>query len=155
MEQKGSIGVKRKVMAVGICIAALLMMTASFLSRPVVVAAQQKAGTLNIGYLLCLSDWYCVFDTIEERYLKAAAKMVNEKGGVTVQGQKYNIELVGEDGKSTMDGVTAAATKLAYDHKVKFVIGPSAFFCVGSSPVFEEAKVLHVNAYYVAQPGEG
>ncbi len=154
MEEKRGIEMKRKVMAVGVCVVVLLMMTASFLSRPAVVAAQQKAGTLKIGYLLCLSDWYSVFDTIEERYLKAAAKMVNEKGGVTVQGQKYNIELVGEDGKSTMDGVTAAATKLAYDHKVKFVIGPSAFFCVGSSPVFEEAKVLHVNAYYVAQPGE-
>jgi ABC-type branched-subunit amino acid transport system substrate-binding protein len=43
---------------------------------------------------------------------------------------------------------------LAYDHKLKFVIGPSAFFCVGSSPVFEQAKVFHVNAYYTAQPRE-
>ena len=81
MEQKGSIGVKRKVMAVGICIAALLMMTASFLSRPVVVAAQQKAGTLKIGYLLCLSDWYSVFDTIEERYLKGGSEDGKREGG--------------------------------------------------------------------------
>ena len=124
---------------------------------PMQGAAQQKAGpakTLKIGYVLELSGWYSVFDANEERYLKAAAQMINERGGVTVQGQKYNIELVGEDGKSTLDGNTSAANKIVFDDKISFVVGPSGFFGTGSSPTFEQNKVLHVSGYNTSQPGE-
>ncbi len=133
-----------------------LILAASVLATSM-VGAQDKgspAKALRIGSLLSLSDWYSVFDGVENRYLTAAAKMINERGGITVQGQRYNIELVVEDGKSTMDGVTAAATKLAFDDKVKFVVGPSAYFNAAVSPVFEPNKVLHVLGYYTAQPGE-
>jgi hypothetical protein len=51
-------------------------------------------------------------DAVEEKNLKIVEQMLNERGGITVQGQKYNIQLVGEDGNSTLDGVSAAATKL-------------------------------------------
>ena len=44
MEQKRSIEMKRKVMAVGVCIVVLLMMTASFLSRPAVVGGPTESG---------------------------------------------------------------------------------------------------------------
>ena len=135
----------------------LFLVAALVVSMPFSSFAQQKGGaakTLKIGYVLSLSDWYSVFDTVEDRYINACAKMINDKGGVTVQGQRYNIELVGEDGKSTMDGATAAATKLVYDHKVKFVIGATAFFNAAVAPVFEPNKVLHVLGYYSAQPGE-
>jgi ABC-type branched-subunit amino acid transport system substrate-binding protein len=119
--------------------------------------AQPKKGeakTLKIGYLLCLTGWYSINDRNEERDVKIIADMINEKGGLTVKGQKYNIELVGEDGKSTMDAIAAGATRLAYDHKVKFVIGPGAFFSKASSPIFERNKILHVSAYMVHTPGE-
>ena len=62
--------------------------------------------------------------------------------------------LVVEDGKSTLDGNTAAATKLVLDEKVQFVIGPGAFFNVATSPILEQAKVLHVACYNGLQPGE-
>ncbi len=127
------------------------------LMLPGVGVAQQKSGpakTLRIGYILCLSGWYSVFDGMEERHLKAVADMINDRGGIAVQGQKYKVELVGEDGKSTMDGISAAATRLVFDDKVKFVIGPDAFFSLGSSPIFEQGKVLHVSGYNSSQPGE-
>ncbi|MFC1863648.1 ABC transporter substrate-binding protein [Thermodesulfobacteriota bacterium] len=59
-----------------------------------------------------------------------------------------------EDGKSTLDGITAGATKLVYDHQVKFVVGPQGFFTTASSPVFEQNQVLHVSGYNTCQPGE-
>ncbi len=129
---------------------------ALILLLPPLGAAQQKAApkTLKIGYLLCVSGWYSVFDAVEEGHVKAVAEMINEKGGITVQGQRYNIELVGEDGKSTLDGIAAGANKLVYDHKVKFVVGPTGFFSTGSSPIFEQNKVLHVSGYCSNQPGE-
>lgn len=92
--------------------------------------AQQKgsaAKTLQIGYVLCANGWFRVMDGVEEKNLKIAAQMLNDRGGITVQGQKYNIQLIGEDGNSSLDGVTAAANKLVFDHKVKFVVGPQDF----------------------------
>jgi len=109
---------------------------------------------LKIGYLLCVSGWYSVFDAVEEGHLKIVAQMINDRGGLTIQGQKYEIELVGEDGKSALDGITAGATRLAYDHRVKFVVGPTGFFSSGSSPVFEQNRILHVSGYVSNQPGE-
>ena len=109
---------------------------------------------LKIGYLLCVSGWYSVFDAVEEGHLKIVAQMINDRGGLTIQGQKYEIELVGEDGKSALDGITAGATRLAYDHQVKFVVGPTGFFSTGSSPVFEPNKILHISGYNTCQPGE-
>jgi branched-chain amino acid transport system substrate-binding protein len=117
-------------------------------------AAQAKTKTLKIGYLLCLSGWYSVFDAVEEGHVKIVAKMINDQGGLTIQGDKYMIELVGEDGKSALDGITAGANRLAYDHQVKFVVGPTGFFSTGSSPVFEQNRILHVSGYVSNQPGE-
>lgn len=136
-----------------VCIGAIMGLALLF---PSYGTAEQNAPakTLKIGYLLCLSGWYSVFDAVEEGHVKAVAQIINERGGITVQGQRYNIELVGEDGKSTLDGIGAGATKLVYDDKVKFVVGPTGFFATGSSPIFEENKVLHVSGYNTNQPGE-
>lgn len=117
-------------------------------------SVQAKPKTLKIGYLLCLSGWYSVFDAVEEGHVKIVADMINDRGGLTIQGEKYLIELVGEDGKSTLDGITAGANRLAYDHQVKFVVGPTGFFSTGSSPVFEQNRILHVSGYVSNQPGE-
>jgi ABC-type branched-subunit amino acid transport system substrate-binding protein len=139
-----------------VCIG-LVLALAGMLLMPTQGATQPKASqakTLKIGYLLCLTGWYSVFDAVEEGHVKIVAQMINDRGGLTIQGQKYNIELVGEDGKSSLDGITAGANKLAYDHKVKFVVGPTGFFSTGSSPVFEPNKILHVSGYVSNQPGE-
>ena len=142
---------ERRLSVLSACIASILVL-ATLLFVPSQSSAQTK--TLKVGYLLCMSGWYSIMDIPEEIYLKAAAQMINDQGGVTVQGQKYKIELVGEDGKATLYGVTAAATKLVYDHKVKFVIGPSGFFGPASGPIFEQNKVLHISGYVTNQPGE-
>lgn len=144
----------RKSTFFALCVSTVL---ALMLVLPAVGSAEQKGGpakTLRIGYLLCLSGWYSVFDAVEEGHVKAVAQIINERGGITIKGQRYNIELVGEDGKSTLDGIAAGANKLVYDQKVKFVVGPTGFFSTGSSPIFEQNKVLHVSGYNSCQPGE-
>ena len=150
MGKKGDVKMRRQKSFM-ICIG-LVLVLASMLLLVTQGAAQPK--TLKIGYLLCLTGWYSVFDAVEEGHVKIVAQMINDRGGLTIQGQKYNIELVGEDGKSTLDGITAGANRLAYDQKVKFVVGPTGFFSTGSSPVFEPNKILHVSGYVSNQPGE-
>ncbi len=146
-------GKKRRVaLVVGLC-----LVVGIALLWPLQGAAQQKAGaakTLRIGAILAMSGWYASFDAMEAKHLQAVADIINDRGGVSVKGEKYKVELVIEDGKSTMDGFGAAATRLAYDDKVKFVLGPSAFFGLASTPIFEQAKVLHVSSWNTFQPGE-
>lgn len=148
----GKVREKSLISAVNIILVSTLTILLLFhLSVP---AKAEEPKKLRIGYLLCLTGWYSVFDAVEEGHVKIVAQMINDRGGLTIQGQKYNIELVGEDGKSALDGITAGANRLAYDHKVKFVVGPTGFFSTGSSPVFEMNKILHVSGYVSNQPGE-
>ncbi len=135
-----------------VCIGLVLMATSMLLFPPHSTAAASK--TLKIGCLLTMTGWHSVFDLVEDRDLKVVAQMINDKGGLTIKGEKYNIELVTEDGKSTLDGITAAATRLTFDKGVKFVVGPNAFWSIASSPVFEPNKVLHVSGSCQTQPGE-
>ena len=135
---------------IGLILASMLLLA----THGVAQAKSSKAKKLKIGYLLCLTGWYSVFDAVEEGDLKIVAQMINDRGGLTIKGEKYEIELVGEDGKSTLDGITAGANRLAYDHRVKFVVGPTGFFSTGSSPVFEPNKILHISGYNTCQPGE-
>jgi ABC-type branched-subunit amino acid transport system substrate-binding protein len=114
---------------------------------------EKPVKTLRIGSLLCLTGWWSVDDVLQQKELNATAKYINDHGGITVQGQKYKIQLVTEDGQSTMDGVAAAARKLIYDDNVKFIAGPTALWPFGSSPIFSKADVMDVVSYAGNAPG--
>jgi branched-chain amino acid transport system substrate-binding protein len=110
--------------------------------------------TLQIGAILSLTDWYSVVDAADKVDLEYTAQMINDDGGIQVQGKSYQIELLIEDGKSSLDGNTAAANKLVLDDKVQFVVGPGAFFNLATTPIFEQNNVLHVANYNGLNPAE-
>ncbi len=110
--------------------------------------------TLKVGAILQLTDWYSVVDAGEKGDTEFVAKMINDAGGIKAGGKAYMVELIEEDGKSSPDGNVAAANKLVLDDQVKFCLGPAAFFNVVTSPIFEQAQVLHVASYNALQPGE-
>lgn len=135
----------------------LLITLAFILISGLIFSGSVKAAsvqTLKVGALLSLTGFMTFQDAWDQGDVKIVAQMINDRGGLTIQGQKYNIEVVIEDCKSSFDGYTAAATKLVLDHKVKFVVGPNAFFSLASTPVLEQDKVLHVSGYNTMQPGE-
>ena len=117
-------------------------------------AKAQAPNTFHLGVLVSLSGWASSAETLEWEEAQLSAEMVNEKGGINVKGQKYLIELVPEDCKSTADGVAAAANKLVFDHKVKFIAGPAGFFAPASKPICEPNKVLRAIAFTTNSPGE-
>jgi branched-chain amino acid transport system substrate-binding protein len=145
---------RKKLLAAALstCIVLSLIVLAFMTACPSPAPPAEK--TLKIGALLSVTGWYSVIDALEAAEVQAVAGMINDEGGITINGQKYQIELIIEDGKSAFDGITAAANRLVYDKGVKFVVGPTAFFSTASSPVFEQNKVLHVSGYATAQPGE-
>jgi branched-chain amino acid transport system substrate-binding protein len=117
-------------------------------------AAPPSADKIQIGILACLTGFLSTSDMSDLAIANITADLINEQGGVTIKGKKYQIELIAEDGKSTMDGVTAAANRLVYDKKLKYVLGPAAFFATGATPVTEPAKVLRVGLHSGNSPGE-
>ena len=117
-------------------------------------AAPTKTETLRIGGIFQLTDWYSAVDAGEIFDCEVVADLINEKYPLVIGDTTYVIELVTQDGKSTLDGNTTAANKLVYDDKVKFVVGPSAFFNAATSPIFEAEKVMHVAGYNTFIPGE-
>jgi branched-chain amino acid transport system substrate-binding protein len=120
----------------------------------VTTAAAAPMETLKIGAILSLTDWYSVVDAADKVDLEYVAKMINDDGGIKVGDKAYAVELMIEDGKSSLDGNTAAATKLVLDDKLQFVVGPGAFFNAATTPIFEQNKVLHVANYNGLNPAE-
>jgi ABC-type branched-subunit amino acid transport system substrate-binding protein len=53
-----------------------------------------------------------------------------------------------------MDGVTAAANRLVHDKKIKFILGPTAFFAAAASPVCDQNKIMRVLTWCCNTPGE-
>jgi len=114
----------------------------------VVIAVNQNvyakgAKTLKIGAVFALTG--PAAPGIKECMdgVQVAADWINEKGGITIKGQQYLIEIVPEDNKSTPDGIVAAANKLVYRDKVKFMVGPVVpGLSIAMTPITEKAKVL-------------
>ncbi len=115
-------------------------------------AQAQAQKTLKIGVLASLSGWFSGYDTAQWEECQAAAQLWNERGGLKIKGDTYKIQLLVEDNKSTLDGVTASCNKLVFDDEVKFIAGPAAFFAVAATSVCEPAKVLRVLGYATCQP---
>jgi len=116
--------------------------------------AADQPKTLKIGALVCMTGWFSSYDIqTGQNEPQLVADMINERGGITIKGQKYKIELVPEDCKSTLDGVSAAATSLAAKG-IKFTIGPAAFFGRASGPITNRNKILDVLGYNVLTPDE-
>jgi branched-chain amino acid transport system substrate-binding protein len=113
-----------------------------------------EAKTLRIGGLFSLSGWFSPFDLVGVDIAEITRDIINEQGGIVVDGQPYMIELVVEDCQSTFDGVAAACNKLVYDEDIKFIISPSAYFTSPTTPICEPNKVLRVQMFNVLLPDE-
>jgi branched-chain amino acid transport system substrate-binding protein len=55
--------------------------------------------------------------------MEALQKFFNDRGGITVKGQNYKLEMVFADDKYTVAGGRAAGEKLIYTDKVDFLVG--------------------------------
>jgi branched-chain amino acid transport system substrate-binding protein len=116
------------------------------------IAAEPKK--IRVGLLVGLTGWFSAAGNADLNECKAAADLVNERGGVKIKGEKYLIELVPEDMKSSNEGTTAAVNKLIYDKKVQFIVGPLAFWASASAPLCEANKMINLTGFCANTPGE-
>jgi len=133
-------------------LALLLVISLIAIGCPGSQPAEEK--TLRVGAILGITGFFSVREVPDLNQGQACADMINEQGGITVNGDKYMVELVVADTKSTFDGVTAAANKLVYDEGIDLIIGPTAFFAPAAGAVCDPEKVLRMNTWVVNTPGE-
>jgi branched-chain amino acid transport system substrate-binding protein len=131
----------------------MVLAIAFFAFGSVVSHAASEPKKIRVGLLLGLTGWFSVAGNMELGECKAAAEMVNDKGGIIIKGEKYLIELVPEDIKSSNEGTTAAVNKLIYDDKIQFIVGPTAFWGPASAPLCEANKMINVLGYSANTPG--
>lgn len=102
-----------------------------------------EAKTLKIGVLSNLTGPISTAAIPHTKATQLAADWINSKGGITLKGEKYLIELIVEDLKETADTAITAATKLVELHKVKFIIGSvSPVHTAAAASITEPAKVI-------------
>ena len=132
---------KMRVMWIMSC--ALLVAAAFFLSV-ISNEALAETKTLKIGLITSVTGPMAPgFMEIVEAS-KPAQDLMNQRGGVTVKGEKYRIEILTTDDQSSPPGAVAATNKLLQDG-VKFIIAPIFIpNFMASGPISEEAKVLRV-----------
>jgi len=122
-------------------------------SAPATTAGPAK--TLKIGILEAETGWWAAaLGTVTINVCDAYVDWFNEKGGLTINGETYKVELVRGDTKSTFDGVAAAANKLIFEDGVKFIVGPTGFYTPAASPITNPAEVVLFPGWITNTPGE-
>jgi branched-chain amino acid transport system substrate-binding protein len=138
---------------------AILVITVLLVSMPVACTKSSNTNSaaaqpLQIGVLADLSGFLSVFYLEATHDMQLTADYINSHGGVTVKGQKYNIELVIRDSKSSPDGALAAANQLIFQDQVKYVVGPIAFEGAATTPLLEQNKIFHIFNSTTTSPQE-
>ncbi len=134
------------VMLVCVCVALGISPLAS-------VAAETKV--LKIGAVNSLTGFMAAGESPSDLGAKTAVKWINDKGGITVNGVKYRLQLVVEDPKSSAEGMAAACIKLVEKDKVKFILGGiNPMMNIAASSVTEPAKVFRLGSYTIGNPDE-
>jgi branched-chain amino acid transport system substrate-binding protein len=146
---------KRKLwlLVAGITVIVMLAVLPSA-TRNYASAEATQAKTIKIGGLFGLTGFFSAFDQVQAQEAKVTADIINEKGGIKVKEQHYNIKLITYDFKSTMDGVAAGANKLVFQDGVKFMIAPSAFFSPPTRDICESNKIIRGQTFITGTPQE-
>ena len=118
------------------------------------LATTAWAGTkeLKIGCTLSLTGPAAGLMAPIERGIRVQEEWVNEKGGIKIGKDNYLIKLIIEDDEWKAAAGRAAAEKLVYRDKVKFIIGTwcsSATLAMES--ITEPNKILHLTGSYSAK----
>lgn len=101
------------------------------------------AGTLKIGVITALSGAGALWGKGILNGAEMATEEINARGGVSIRGEKYTVQLVPYDDKYSGAGGVAAANRLVFQDKVSFIIGSiSSASILAFQEVTEENRVL-------------
>ncbi len=110
-------------------------------------AQAKEPRILKLGFAKALTgpaaDWFIPM----LNGLELGADRINSKGGVEIGGDKYLIKFIKENTHFTSDGAKAAAEKLVYRHKVKYIWGAGvSHTTLPLQDVTKPNKVININS---------
>jgi len=106
-------------------------------------SAVAKEKTILVGDINPLTGKGAYWGIGAKTALDLNAEKINKAGGVTVQGETYKIKMIHEDDKYTGAAGVAAANKLIFTDKVKYLTGPlSSASVMAFQPITESNKVV-------------
>lgn len=89
----------------------------------------QAENVIKIGVINPLTGPAGQWGLIVKCMMETQEKIINDRGGISLKGQKYKVKMVFADDKYTVAGGRAAAEKLLYADNVDFLMGS-----VGTEP---------------------
>lgn len=104
---------------------------------PTPAPAPPEVKTLKVGVLTNLG-WPLGVEF--KKLLDVAVTMYNEKGGLVIGGERYNIDIILYDTKMNPETGRAAVERLVHQDKVKFILGDETIDAW--LPITESNKVL-------------
>lgn len=87
-------------------------------------AGSSERGTIRIGLITSLSGDLTELGTPWRDSAQLAVDQVNEAGGVTVDGEEHDLELVVKDDRSDPQAAVAGAVELVEDQGARFLVAP-------------------------------
>ncbi len=138
-----------------ITLAVLLGVSIMLVQFPFAKTFAGEAKTLTIGIISSMTGPMApAFKSFCDS-AKPVQDLLNQRGGVTVKGEKYNVRIVVEDDQSAPTGAVAALSRLIQNN-VKFIYAPQ--FPVSNmaiSQAAEQAKILRIKAFAVSKEEVG
>jgi len=124
-----------------------VFMTILLLASSLVAAGAENA--LKIGLVAPLTGAGAPWGLCFQKTLQLEAEQYNAAGGLTIEGQKYKVEILSEDDKySPSEGVTVT-NKLIFKDKVKFINGPvGSAVVLATRPAIEANEVISIVSSY-------
>ncbi len=109
-------------------------------------SASSDAKELKIGVTLGLTGPGSQMQILQKRVTQLCEDWINSNGGITIEGENYQVQCIFEDTKNNTADSATAATKLIFKDGVKFIIGGSVpDFISAIASVTEKNKVLYVS----------
>ena len=102
-------------------------------------AAAAEGKSLKIGVLLGLGN---PLGRDTQKLVEAVSEAVNKKGGLTIGGEKYLVQLILYDNKDSAETARAGAERLVFQDGVKFILGDTT--ADAWLPVTEANKVVAI-----------
>jgi len=121
------------------------VVVAAFIVSIVAGTAFAQEKVLKIGQLGVMSGPAASWGLVNKYCIQAAAEMINEEGGVEIDGEKYKIELVSIDDKMDPKLAVSGMERLVYQEKVKYIVGPNVDTTAASVvPVIEAGGAINI-----------
>lgn len=103
---------------------------------------------VKIGMVNSLTGPHSGFDLPASEGVVMAVKQINDKGGITVDGEKVTFEIVSEDAQSKPDFAVSGAQKLLQDDDLRIVFGlMTSGPGMAAATLFSRNEVLYIGGF--------